>query len=272
MSAVRAVAAREVAAFCRRRETFWLLCGTSLACAAPFLVLLVALAQDPRALDSLPARGAPVLAGPVTGISEVAGNFLRLGEVCALAVLALYLASRSLESEIAGGSWTLLRLTPTPVSSSLLGKAAGIALVLACVHGFATSLLLLTTPFLRRTHAAVWVGVVGGLLVAVSMIPEGFAQASLLRGVRLRSVLLRLATVARLIVLLALLQFVLPGGEPGWRGLPLPRVQLWIDMLAGEPGPTGVSFDPLLPWAVAVLWLGLSGLVIGRLVGRAWRS
>jgi len=272
VSAARAAATRETVAFCRQRETFWLLFGVALACTAPLLVVLAALARDPRALNSLPTRGEPVLAGPVIGLSEVAGNFLRLGEVCLLAVLALFMASRALESEIAGGSWTLLRLTATPVRSTLLGKAAGITVVLAAVHGFATSLLLLVTPFLRRTHAEVWVGVVGGFLVAVSMIPEGFAQASLLRGVRLRSLLLRLVTAARLAALLALLQLAAPGGDTGSRGMPFPRAQQWIDALSGEPWTAGVPLDPFPLWAVAVLWMGLSGLFIGRLVWRAWRS
>jgi hypothetical protein len=272
VSAFTAAAAREVLAFWRRRDSFWLLLGFSLASAMPFFVLVQSLALDPRALAPYPTGGEPVLAGPVPGLSEVLFNFLGFGEVLALGILASFLASRSVEQETTGGSWTLLRLSPTPVAAALAGKATGIAVVLAAVHGLAWSLLLLVVPFLRRSHAELGVAVLGGYLVAASLMPDGFAQVSLLRGARHRASLLRLVTLARLAVLAwLLLRLVPPSPESSERGGFAP-FDIWLASLSGGPGAPGALPDPFTPWAIAVAWMGFSGALVARFVVRAWRT
>src|SRR5262249_59982198 len=94
------------------------------------------------------------------------------------------LAARSIADEVERGSWLLLRLTHAGIARSLAGKALGIVTVLAAVHGFAVGLLMLATPFLRRTPIEIAGATLGVLLMAAATIPDGFAHSSLNRARR----------------------------------------------------------------------------------------
>ena len=263
MSAVLAGARREVLGFFRRRDSFWLLVGFGAGCALPLAVL---------------AFG-PGIAGPgvseafalsqVGFAAEVVHNYACVVELAALVLLAYALASRSLGEEIDRGSWLLMRLTPAGVERTLGGKALGIAVVLGAVHGFAASLLLLVTPFLRRTHAEVALSTLGPLLVAIAAIPEGFAHPSLGNRMPGGPVAFRLLTIGRVALLLAALAILFGPRLPP--SLSPANVDYWLIRPARGPDAGGVG-RALAPWGLTVSWLALSGAILWKLVVRRWRS
>ena len=216
--------------------------------------------------------------------SEITRNVLGLIEAAALAALAYYLAERSLRAEVEDGSWRLLRLTPVPVRKVLLGKALGVAGVLLAVHGYAASLLLTYTPFLRRTHAEVWVELLGCYLVALSFVPEGFAYASVRTGDRLAALKFRAGTLLRFGAVVALFQ---AAGAHEIRALastsactvftatdcvePPVIVRIAYLVISGRSSAGAILLDPGLPWVATLLWLGATGLAVWHfLVQRPW--
>lgn len=269
-------AGRELLRFFRRRESFWLLAGIGAVCSVPFA--LQAAAFGPWA--DISRLG---FESSIVGVPEIVHNYVARAEFLALAVLAYSLAGRALAEEIEGGSWALLRLAPVSIDSILLGKALGIAVVLAAVHGWATSLLLLQTPFLRRSHLEVWTEIIGALLVALAVIPEGFAHSALGPTARGGPLLFRSVTVLRAVVLVTIVRFTfatrqdlmsLEGRPPGGgdAGAPMRALYAVLSAPARGPGPQQTAAELLLPWAFALAWLGVSGLVLWRLVVRRWRS
>jgi hypothetical protein len=265
VSALLAEARREALAFFRRRDSFWLLAGFGAIGAAPLAVLAFG--------PGIAGRGASVAFGlsQVPFVAELAHNYATVVEIVALVVLAYALASRSLGEEIERGSWLLMRLTPAGVERTLGGKALGIAVVLAAVHGLAASLLLLMTPFLRRTHAEVALSTVGALLVALAAIPEGFAHVSLGRRLPGGPVAFRLLSFVRVGLLLAALA-VLFGPPLGPRPAVDSVVLYWLAQPGRGPDAGGSLREVLPPWVLSLSWLALSGAVLWRLAVRRWRS
>lgn len=263
MSAVLAEARREVLGFFRRRDSFWLLAGLGAGCALPLAVVAFG--------PGIAGRGAAeAFALSEAGFAaEVAHNYACVVEIVVLVLLAYALASRSLGEEIERGSWLLMRLTPAGVERTLGGKALGIAFVLAAAHGFAASLLLLMTPFLRRTHVEVALSTLGPLLVAIAAIPEGFAHPSL--GTRMPGgpVAFRLLTMGRIALLLFALGVV---SSPELSPRPGAFVDYWLRRPALGPDAAWSLRQALLPWALSLSWLALSGAVLWKLVVRRWRS
>ncbi len=263
MSAVLAGARREVLGFFRRRESFWLLAGLGAGCALPLAVAAFG--------PGIAGRGvAEAFAVTEAGFTaEVVHNYACVLEVVVLVLLAYALASRSLGEEIERGSWLLLRLTPAGVERTLGGKALGIAFVLATAHGFASSLLLLMTPFLRRTHVEVALSTLGPLVVAMAAIPEGFAHPSL--GTRMPGgpVAFRLLTMGRAALLLFALAVVF-SPDPSPRSPAF--VDYWLKRPALGPDAAWSLGQALVPWALALTWLALTGAILWKLVVRRWRS
>jgi hypothetical protein len=275
VSAVLAEALREVLEFFRRRESFWLLVGFGAGCAAPLAVL----ASGPGIAGSGVSEAFAL--SQVRFAAELAHNYTSVLELVALVVLAYVLASRSLGEEIERGSWLLMRLTPAGVERTLGGKALGIAVVLAAVHGLSTSLLLMMTPFLRRTHAEVALSTLGVLLVAIAAIPEGFAHASLGSGMPGGPAAFRLLAIVRVALLLAALAILFgPHLQPRLSLRPdLPYQPLWADVViywlsrpGRGPDAGGSVWRALPPWVLSLSWLALSGATLWRLVVRRWRS
>jgi hypothetical protein len=259
VSGLLAAARREVLGFFRSRDSFWLMLGFGLLGAAPTAVL--AFAGSPldfsRALDFR----SPSLA------AEVFHNYASLAEFGGLVFLAYSLASRSLVGELERGSWRLVRLSPLGVERALAGKAIGVAIVVAAVHGFAASLLMLVTPLLRRTPTEVVGAIVGVPLVAALVIPEGFAHPQGARATQVPRGLIRTISVLRTLVLL--------GGLALFFGPPLrPRpsfdayTSYWSKLPANGPAFPSTP----LPWLVAILWLLLTGIVLWRMAVRHARS
>jgi hypothetical protein len=265
VSALLAEARREVLAFFRRRDSFWLLAGFGAVCTAPVAVLTFGPGIGGRGFSDTFAES------EVRFAAELAHNYTAVVELMALVVLAYALASRSLGEEIERGSWLLMRLTPAGVERTLGGKALGITVVLAAVHGLAASLLLLMTPFLRRTHAEVALSTVSALLVALAMIPEGFAHVSLGHRLPGGSVAFRLLSVVRVGLLLAVLAVLF--GPPLGPRLAVDSVVLyWLSQPGRGPEAEWSLTHALLPWALSLSWLALSGAILWTLVVRRWRS
>lgn len=261
MSAVLAGARREVLGFFRRRESFWLVIGFGVGCAAPAAVL----GLGPRVGGENLAQAFQLSTTQLA--AEVVHNYVSLAELVALVLLAIALASRSIADEVDNGSWALIRLTAAGVERTLAGKALGIAVVLAAVHGFAVSLLLLMTPFLRRTPVEIAGATLGVLLIAVLAVPEGFAHPPVRPGRRSRRALMRTVSALRYLLMLAALAVLF--------GPPLqPRptfddyTSYWTTLPARGPAlPATAS-----PWLLALCWLALSGALVWRLAVRRWRS
>jgi hypothetical protein len=261
VSAVLAGARREVLGFFRRRESFWLVVGFGVGCAAPAAVL----GLGPRVGGENLAQAFPLSTAQLA--AEVVHNYVSLAELATLVVLAIALASRSIAEEVDRGSWPLIRLTAAGVERTLAGKALGIAIVLAAVHGFAASLLLLMTPFLRRTPVEIAGATLGVLLIAVLAIPEGFAHPPVRRAPRSRRVLVRTVSVLRYVLMLAALAVLF--------GPPLqPRptfdgyTSYWTTLPARGPAlPATAS-----PWLFALCWLAFSGALVWKLAVRRWGS
>lgn len=265
MSALFAEARHEVLAFFRRRDSFWLLAGFGAVCTAPVAVLTFGAGIGGRGFSEASAFSEGRLA------AELAHNYTAVVELVALVVLAYALASRSLGEEIERGSWLLMRLTPAGVQQTLGGKALGIAVVLAAVHGLAAGLLLLMTPFLRRTHAEVVLSTLGPLLVALAAIPEGFAHVSLGHRLPGGPVAFRLVSVVRAGLLLAALA-ILFGPPLGPRPAVTNVVLYWLSQPGRGPDAGGSLRQALPPWTLSLSWLALSGAILWRLVVRRWRS
>jgi hypothetical protein len=257
VSGLLAAARREVLGFFRGRDSFWLLLGFGAVAAAPLAVLAVAHSRldFSRAFDLRSTNLA----------AEVVHNYASLAELGGLVLLAYSLASRSLVSELESGSWRLLRLSPLGVERVLAGKALGVGIVLAVVHGFAASVLMLATPFLRRTPTELVGALVGVPLIAALAIPEGFAHPQGTRATRSRRGLIRTVSVTRALVL--------AGGLAILYGPPLqPRpsfdayTQYWTSLPAHGPAFPSTP----LPWLIAITWLLPTGRVLWRMaVGHA---
>jgi hypothetical protein len=265
VSAVLAEARREVLAFFRRRDSFWLMAGFGALSTAPLAVL----AFDPGIGG--PAVSESFALSQLRFAAELAHNYTAVVELVALVVLAYALASRSLGEEVERGSWLLMRLTPAGLERTLGGKALGIAVVLAAVHGLAASLLLMMTPFLRRTHAEVALSTAGALLVAIAAIPEGFAHVSLGRRLPGGPVAFRLLSLLRAGLLLAALA-ILFGPPLGPRPAVNEVVVYWLSVPGRGPDAGGSLRQVLPPWVLSLSWLALSGALLWRLVVRRWRS
>ena len=270
MTAIARAAERELGRFFRSREGFWILAGLGALLALPLPLLAVSFVRQNTIveLDYFLEAG------------EVTRNVLGLLEVTLLAALAYYLAERSLREEVEDGSWLLLRLTPVPVRRLLLGKAFGVAAVLMAVHGYGATLLLTYTPFLRRTHAEVWVELLGYYLIALSFVPEGFAYGSIGRHDRRSPAVYRVGTLLRLGTVGLLFQARGASGLHGigrgsLAGVDLrehsPLAQLVVGVIQGRSSAGGLFLDTDLPWAAVLLWLAVSGLGIWHyLVVRQW--
>lgn len=260
MSAVLAQARREVLGFFRRRDSFWIVAGFGAGCAVPLAVL----GFGPEITGGGVSRSAELRFAV-----EVTYNYACALELVALVLLAYALAGRSLGEEVERGSWLLMRLTPAGAERALGGKALGITVVLAAVHGLAASLLLTTVPILRRTHTEVAVSTLGALLLATAAIPEGFAHVSL--GSRMWGGPLgfRLLTIGRVGLLLAVLA-TLFGPRPK-QPSPL-LVAYWLSHPAHGPDAGWSVRQALAPWVVSLSWLTMSGAMLWRLVVRRWRS
>jgi hypothetical protein len=265
VSALLAEARREVLAFFRRRDSFWLMAGFGAVCTAPLAVL----AFGPRIGG--PGISESFALSELRFAAELAHNYASVVELVALVVLAYALASRSLGEEVERGSWLLMRLTPAGAESTLGGKALGLAVILAAVHGLASSLLLMMTPFLRRTHAEVALSTLGALLVAIAAIPEGFAHVSLGHRLPGGPVAFRLLSVLRAGLLLAALAILF--GPPLESRPAISAVVLyWLSVPGRGPDAGGSLRQALPPWVLSLSWLALSGAVLWRLVVRRWRS
>lgn len=265
MSALLAEARREVLAFFRRRDGFWILAGFGAVGSVPLAVLAAGLRTGERG----PAEAFAL--SQTQWAAEVAHNYTGVVELVAVVVLAYALASRSLGEEIERGSWLLLRLTPAGVEQTLGGKALGIAVVLASAHGLAASLLMLMTPFLRRTHAEVASSTLGALLVAFAAIPEGFAHVSLGHRLPGGPVAFRVLSAVRVGLLLAVL--AVSSGPPLQRRPTIDALVLYWLAHPGRGPDGGGSLRQVLPaWVLALAWLALSGAVLWKLVVRRWRS
>jgi hypothetical protein len=258
---VLALARRDLVAFYRRRESFWVFMAFGLLCVSP---LALATASGARWLEFWPTLGE-------AAVAEILHNYAAVVECVALVVLAFALSNRLLGQEIQDGSWLLLRLTPAPVGQILLGRAIGVALVLTGVHGFSTSLLLFTTPLLRRTHVEVWTTAIGVLLVAFAAIPEGFAQAALAPASRGGPLVFRMITGVRLTLVLTVVGLAF--GRRDEEAVSFGRtIERWLFLPAQGPAPVAKATDPLLPWLLLLSWLGLSGVALWVFVLRRWRS
>jgi hypothetical protein len=259
VSGLLAAARREVLGFFRSRDSFWLMLGFGALGAAPMAVLAVAGSRldFSRALDFRSTNLA----------AEVVHNYASLAEFGGLVLVAYSLASRSLVSELERGSWRLVRLSSLGVERALAGKGMGIAIVVAAVHGFAASLLMLTTPLLRRTTTEIVGAIVGVPLVAALVIPEGFAHPQGARTTRLPRGLIRTISVVRTLGLLGGLAILF---GPPLR--PRPSFDAYTSYWARLPA-NGPAFPSTpLPWLVAILWLLLTGIVLWRMAVRHARS
>jgi hypothetical protein len=200
-------------------------------------------------------------------------------ELAALVVLAAYLGTRALRDEVDAGSWHLLRLAPVPVERVLLGKALGVAAIVLAVHGYASTLLLAYTPFVRRTHLEVWGELLAYYMVALSVIPEAFVYASIERGDRRSAIFFRALTLVRIGVALFLLRLTIdPDASARGAGLlALGRAFLTnftdvYPMSGASPMSDVLYAGPAVPWTILLVWLGLSGVGIWQfLVVRRWR-
>jgi hypothetical protein len=255
VSGLFAAARREVLAFFRGRDSFWLMLGFGAVGAAPtaFLALADSRLDFSRALDFRSTNLA----------AEVVHNYASLAEFGGLVVLAYSLASRSLVGEWERGSWRLVRLSPLGVERALAGKALGVAVVVAAVHGFAASLLMLATPLLRRTPTEIAGAIVGVPLVAALVIPEGFAHPQGARATQLPRGLIRTISVARTVVLLGGLA-ILFGPPLG----PRPSFDAYTSYWSRLPARGPALPSTPLPWLVAILWLLLTGIVLWRIAVR----
>ena len=256
---ILAAARREVLGFFRDRDGFWLMLAFGVVGAAPMAVLAF---SDSR-LDfsrSLDLRSTSFAA-------EVAHNYASLVEFAGLLFLAYSLASRSLVSELERGSWRLVRLSRHGVEQALAGKALGVAVNLAAVHGLAASLLMLASPYLRRTPAEVAGAIVGVPLIAVLMIPEGFAHPQGARAARVPRGLIRTVSSLRIVVLLGGLAILF--GPPL---VPRPSFDAYTSYWSTLPAHAPAFPSTALPWLVAIAWLLPTGLVVWNIAVRHARS
>lgn len=259
MSGVLAAARRDVLGFFRDRDSFWLVLAFGVVGTAP----MVALAISDSRLDfsrALDLRSTSLAA-------EVAHNYASLVEFAGLAFLAYSLASRSLVGELERGSWRLVRLSRLGVERALAGKALGVAINVAAVHGFAASLLMLATPYLRRTSSEVAGAIVGVPLIAMLIIPEGFTHPQGARAARASRGLVRTVSVLRIVVLLGGLAILF--GPPL---VPRPSFDAYTSYWSTLPA-HGPAFPATpLPWLVAIAWLLPTGLVVWKMAVRHARS
>lgn len=259
MSGLLAAARREVLGFFRSRDSFWLMLGFGAVGAAPTAILALADSRldFSRAFDFRTAHLA----------AEVVHNYASLAELGGLVLLAYSLASRSLVGELERGSWRLVRLSRLGVERALAGKALGVAIIVAAVHGFAASLLMLATPFLRRTPTEIAGAIVGVPLIAALMIPEGFAHPQGVRAAKTPRGLIRTASSLRTLVLLGGLAILF--GPPLEPHLSFDAYTSYWSSLPAH-GPAFPSTP--LPWIVAIAWLLPTGHVVWRMAVRHARS
>jgi hypothetical protein len=253
VSAVLAGARREVLGFFRRRESFWLVVGFGVGCAAPAAVL----GLGPRVGGESLAQAFQL--STVRLAAEVVHNYVSLAELVALVLLAVALASRSIADEVDRGSWALIRLrrgVEQPRRKALGSRS--------CWPPFAVRELApddAVSP--RRSRSP---GRPGRLLIAVWRSPKD-AHPPVRGASRSRRGLVRAVSTLRYVLILAALAVLF--------GPPLqPRptfdgyTSYWTTLPARGPAlPATAS-----PWLLALCWLALSGALVWRLAVRRWRS
>lgn len=257
MTATVALAEQEALRYFRRRETFWMFVLLGVLFGAPAVVLAVA--AQPR--WELSPYG-----GELASIEGVR-NVFRVLEAVPLLFVAYGLSFRSVRQEIDGGSWALLRQTPVPFRSLLLGKALGVGVVCLVVHAFCAAFLILYTPFLRESHSAVAGPFVFVAALALGAVPEGMFYGLASSGRRPVALTLKGLAVVRWAMPLLLMQLLLrrePGASTGedifdaiaaWPG----------DLVTGTSPPISERFvHPLAAPVAFLFWWAFSGWLLWR--------
>ena len=156
-----AIGSLEVLRFFRRRSTVWIFVVSfgvvALAYAASILMVGIIRPYFPAA--------------------EITNRILMAAQVFGLCGVAWVFAKRSIETEASTGSLTLLVQTPIQGSRILLGKLLGISTILLFGHFLVALLVMLPTPMIRRPHWVFFFYLIGGWLLAVTIVPTGLAEA-----------------------------------------------------------------------------------------------
>ena len=196
---------------------------------------------------------------------ERARYILLMAEFGLLIVLAYLLAQRSISDEIERRSFALLLQTPLSVNGIVIGKLLGLAFILLVVHSIFMTALAMHAPFMRRPWSVIAVEFFIGWFLAVSYLPEGAASALAIRSKGRTYALFRLASLARLAMLMLLIEAAIPvaarqQGIHVWAVL----VSYWnshVLLVDGEH--LGLStIGPVQMVVIVAGWQLLSGLLI----------
>lgn len=204
---------------------------------------------------------------------EIANRILMVAQVVGLCAAAWMMARRSIISESDTGSLTLLMQTPVSNDRILLGKMLGLASVLLFAHCLIALVVMLPTPMIRRPVWVFYVYLVVGWLLAVSVIPSGFADGLTARTGG-RRWLRHLSWVLRLVGPVAILQtLIVPESRAAGVRIWDVAMQFFGNVVGNASSPATLHFaGPAVPITVIAMWFAASAVVDWyRAVGRLGR-
>jgi len=241
-----AIGILEVLRFFRRRSTVWV-----------FVVSLgvVVLAYAASVLTVGYTR-------PYYPAAEIMNRVLMVIQVLGLCGVSWVFARRSIEADVSKGSFTLLVQTPVPGSRILGGKLLGLATILLFGHFLVALLVMLPTPLVRRPHWVFFFYLIGGWVLAISILPAGLAEALSARA-GTRRWLRHISWMIRIVGPVAILHMlILPESKTMGVGIWDVIVQFTGNVLGTLSVPAASHFGgPFVPIIVVSSWFALMAIV-----------